>query len=1293
MALRILLTLWLLHPTAALAARWAVVVGVSGYEDPAIPHVPHAQADAEAVRDWLSTVGGVPPDHLWLLKDGGVQTLAAATGGKPLAATRSNLLEVLTQAIAPRASEDDTVFVYFAGQSTTTPRARPTLLLGDARLALPRDTGVTVQRILDSVPGTPMLWLDTSPTGRGSALPTAAPADAYDSVPARGMLWAATAPNRVAEESTRAPHGAFTDALLRALRSSDGSVQRTWVQLTQSLRRSPPPWGRSDLPDDARFADLDAAVRSHPRVVSQAGHGSAVTAVAWHPSRPWAASSDATGIVQVVDVERREIRLRFPSGRRGVHQLAFSDDGELLFAVGADGVARAWTTADGALAWDRSLSRFEAITAVAAHDDQVVIGTAKGRLATLQRSTGKRQATWRIGPGRSTFRNTRAEAVAWSPSGEALATAAENGELSVWWTRGSQRTGKRMRRQPLRRQGEALFTVAWTRPGTVYTGGADGIVRAYDLEQGTSAELPSNGFSVHALAAHPTRDTVAIAADEVRLWSAPDDTARTLVRLDQRTTALTWSSSGAFLLTGHSDGQLRLWNAETGEELGTLSSEPSAIEHVAVGPRGQLAVVGYAGATVWDLSRGRPLAHLAGNDGIVHDAAFSPSGALVLGASDGTVRWWDPVADEVVRTWSTDAAVVALDLDADRVVVGSAARIQVLSPDGTLQDTWTTPGVVDDVALCGEPGAVVVVADGKARVHEVLGGARRSSTRGAQRAVCDPTREAVALARSGGTLGLFEAESLTRRTSLATQSVLRDPAGTLLGARRLSAMAFAPAGDLLLAGAEGATTRVWDLERRRVRLDLDTYGSRAVAFVPEGELAVTGGAEGTVRMWDLQTGTHLATAVTLGDDWLVWTPEGLFDGSPAGQRTLFRWRIDETLHPPSRFNRGYYRPGLLAELARGERPRPQRSIASLSPPPRVRIVTPTHQAKVDQGFVEVGVRIDDQGGGISEPRLYLNGHRVADTRGIEAVSGTQSDDAPDVTFRVALMEGENHLRATAFNEDGTWEALGDEIRVDWAAPVTEAPRLHVLAVGIDAYRNRRLALNFARDDAEAIAGFFDEGLFREVVPHTLVDDRATLEGIRDALATIAEQASPRDALLVYLAGHGVMSGEVFHFLPWDVEVGSDEDVQRTGLSQAELGVALAEIPAAKQLVVLDACHSGGAMQGLAQALASRSSPGLIRAQQRLADSTGAFLIAASTEAQVANEIPELGHGVLTYAILDALGRDGPPAANRDLDGNVTVSSVIQYVSQVVPRLTDRYHRQRQEVVQSAAGQDFPLVAP
>jgi uncharacterized caspase-like protein len=93
----------------------------------------------------------------------------------------------------------------------------------------------------------------------------------------------------------------------------------------------------------------------------------------------------------------------------------------------------------------------------------------------------------------------------------------------------------------------------------------------------------------------------------------------------------------------------------------------------------------------------------------------------------------------------------------------------------------------------------------------------------------------------------------------------------------------------------------------------------------------------------------------------------------------------------------------------------------------------------------------------------------------------------------------------------------------------------------------------------------------------------------------------------------------------------------------------------------------------------------------LARANGVRLIAASTKQQYAYEVPELGHGVLTYALLSGLGEKGPPQAPTTPEGLVTVLALLQYVNQQVPELTEKHHGgQKQYPVSFNAGMDFPL---
>jgi hypothetical protein len=117
----------------------------------------------------------------------------------------------------------------------------------------------------------------------------------------------------------------------------------------------------------------------------------------------------------------------------------------------------------------------------------------------------------------------------------------------------------------------------------------------------------------------------------------------------------------------------------------------------------------------------------------------------------------------------------------------------------------------------------------------------------------------------------------------------------------------------------------------------------------------------------------------------------------------------------------------------------------------------------------------------------------------------------------------------------------------------------------------------------------------------------------------------------------------------------------TGISQAELAQALERVDGSDILLVVDACYSG-------QLLASseRRAPINARGFAQLAFEKGISIIVASTAKQVARESDALGHGDLTFALVEGLRND---AVDRNpKDGAITVQEWFEYGAQRVPEL-------------------------
>jgi uncharacterized caspase-like protein len=231
-------------------------------------------------------------------------------------------------------------------------------------------------------------------------------------------------------------------------------------------------------------------------------------------------------------------------------------------------------------------------------------------------------------------------------------------------------------------------------------------------------------------------------------------------------------------------------------------------------------------------------------------------------------------------------------------------------------------------------------------------------------------------------------------------------------------------------------------------------------------------------------------------------------------------------------------------------------------------------------------------------------------------------------------------------------------------------------------------LKFAEDDAESVASLFKSSLYDQGERVLLSNEKATLAGIKGAIEGIAKVAEPQDAFVLYLAGHGTVLGEDYFFIPHDAKIESDEALKASAFSAQQLAESLRSVPATKQLLVLDSCRSGAAVGVVGRYFASRAGLEEIRSQQLLARSSGTFLVAATKAEEYAYEVPELGHGVLTYAILQTMGATQGETGERNTD--LTANDLLRSVSSKVPELSEKYQGVRQQIIQYSSGQDFPL---
>ncbi|WP_433510667.1 caspase family protein [Nonomuraea sp. CA-143628] len=211
-------------------------------------------------------------------------------------------------------------------------------------------------------------------------------------------------------------------------------------------------------------------------------------------------------------------------------------------------------------------------------------------------------------------------------------------------------------------------------------------------------------------------------------------------------------------------------------------------------------------------------------------------------------------------------------------------------------------------------------------------------------------------------------------------------------------------------------------------------------------------------------------------------------------------------------------------------------------------------------------------------------------------------------------------------------------------------RLHAVLIGVNKYADITIPdLSYARADALAFAELFGQALYASSVQvHSLVDDQATRSGIIDLVGVrLARIVDPRDAVLIFFAGHG--SPEIHPGLDKVSRFLVCHDTQRHALlsSAIEVHTDLARLASrlnARLVVfILDACFSGYSdgrgITGPLLAEQRRTHRPRIRLEN-LPLGSGTIFLSACADDEVAREDGTLGHGVFSYYLLEQLRSPG-----------------------------------------------------
>jgi WD40 repeat protein/class 3 adenylate cyclase len=336
---------------------------------------------------------------------------------------------------------------------------------------------------------------------------------------------------------------------------------------------------------------------------------------------------------------------------------------------------------------------------------------------------------------------------------------------------------------------------------------------------------------------------------------------------------LDWSPDGTrFVTEGPEEtGKVDIRNAETGESMLSFTGHDADLNQVAFSSDGaMLATTGDDGtAKVWDPESGQELGSLEGPEGPVLGPSFSPDGALAAAAwlDEDTVRVWEVATGRTVHeidavpapfatAFSPDGerlAIGGLD-DSVAVVVDVRSGEEMLSLEGHeqhLQDVdWSPDG---KWIATSSFDATVGIWDAR------TGDLRFSLFHDGPVVVSDWSPDGGRLVTGGSKATVWEITEAggERLFSLSAQDTSSGVQG----------VAFSPDGNRVLTG-DGAITsaKVWDVgqtgDAEWANIPGDPEWVTSVAFSPSGRELIASGENATVAEWDPQTGESIQSLPT-----------------------------------------------------------------------------------------------------------------------------------------------------------------------------------------------------------------------------------------------------------------------------------------------------------------------------------------------------------------------------------------------------------------------------------------------
>ncbi len=461
-----------------------------------------------------------------------------------------------------------------------------------------------------------------------------------------------------------------------------------------------------------------------------------------------------------------------------------------------------------------------------------------------------------------------------SPDGSKLAVSTS---IGIWFY--DPQTGKELellRRSHIARpyifafspDGKTIASTSWGKPKRTSGRGING-VEVWDVSTGEDKTiLIGHRMRVNSIAYSPDGESIATGGwhydNTVRLWHAQTGQNISTSRMQTKWgTFVIFSPDGTTYAAAGDDNLVHLWNGKTGEHKITLTGHTKHVFAAAYSPDSKTIATSTYDETIrlWDTLTGTHKTILTSNKESISSIGYSPDGnTIVCGTFNGNVQLWDTQTTKLISTLTGHTERV-------RYVVYSpdGKTIATASSDNTVRlwdaATGKTKAILTgfmqiNSAVYSPDGKIIVTAseDDKLRLWDAQTGKIKTAFTVDKngrigRIAYSPDGKTIAVARPYDAVFLLDAQTGKRKAALKHFSLV-DAIINVIQDREysISSLAYSPDGKTIVTGLdcythEKGTLYLWNAKtgRRKRVLYKGKGGVRTAVFSEDSEKTIATG--------------------------------------------------------------------------------------------------------------------------------------------------------------------------------------------------------------------------------------------------------------------------------------------------------------------------------------------------------------------------------------------------------------------------------------------------------------------